>query len=136
MTLETKRTIPAPPIHPLAALSTIALDGVLGIFEILDPLMLLFISTGIGFVGFLATLFIQRYISKDEWGVAVAKGLAMGIFAGVPYPIMGTIIGAPLLVWSGLHQWMKPAGTNNQIVDGYIKNDHRLEAGKEDSNES
>lgn len=136
MSIETRHTIPAPPIHPLTALSIIALDGFFTVFEILDPLMLLFISSGIGLMGFVTTLFIQRYMARDEWGIAIAKGLAMGIFAGVPYPITGTIVGAPLLIWSGVHQWMKPGGKNQQIVDTYLNNERMLETKKEDGNES
>ena len=90
--------------------------------------MLLFISGGIGLLGFLATTLVQRYLAKDEWGPALAKGLVMGIFAGVPYPIAGTAIGAPLLIWAGLHEWVKiPVNGNNRIVDDALKNAHALE---------
>jgi hypothetical protein len=136
MSIERRSAIPAAPIHPLAALATIALDGVLGILEIFDPLMLLFISGGIGLLGFLATTLVQRYLAKDEWGPAVAKGLVMGIFAGVPYPIAGTAIGAPLLIWAGLHEWVKlPISGNNQVVDSAFKNAQVLE-GKEPEHEA
>jgi len=128
MSIERKNTVSAPPIHPLAALVTIALDGIFSVFEILDPLMLLFISGGVGLLGFLSTMLVQRYLAKDEWGPAVAKGLVMGIFAGVPYPIAGTAIGAPLLIWAGLHQWVRlPASNNNQIVDSSFKSTPVLE---------
>jgi len=128
MSIERKNTVSAPPIHPLAALATIALDGIFSVFEILDPLMLLFISGGVGLLGFLATMLVQRYLAKDEWGPAMAKGLVMGIFAGVPYPIAGTAIGAPLLIWAGLHQWVRlPASNNNRIVDSTFKSTPVLE---------
>lgn len=128
MSIERRPAVPAAPIHPLAALATIALDGVLSIFEIFDPIMLLFISGGIGLLGFLATTLVQRYLAKDEWGPALAKGLVMGIFAGVPYPIAGTAIGAPLLIWAGLHEWVKiPVSGNNQVVDSTFKNAPILE---------
>lgn len=122
MTIERRPAVPEAPIHPLAALVTIALDGVFSVFEILDPFMLLFISGGIGLLGFTATTLVQRFLAKDEWGPALAKGLVMGIFAGVPYPVAGTAIGAPLLIWAGLHQWVKlPTSGNNQIVDSAFK---------------
>jgi len=128
MSIERKSSISAPPIHPLAALATIALDGFFSVFEVLDPFMLLFISGGIGLLGFLATTLVQRYLAKDEWGPALAKGLVMGIFAGVPYPIAGTAIGAPLLIWAGLHQWIKlPSNGNNQIVDSAFNKAPALE---------
>jgi hypothetical protein len=128
MTIERRSALPAPPIHPLAALATIALDGFFAIFEVLDPLMLLFISAGIGLLGFGATTLVQRYLAKDDWGPAFAKGVVMGIFAGVPYPVAGTVIGAPLLIWAGVHQWIKlPASGNHQIVDSAFKNPLALE---------
>jgi hypothetical protein len=137
MNIEPRNRIPAPPIHPLAALATIALDGFFSVFEVLDPLMLLFISSGIGLVGFLTTTFVQRYLARDEWGPAIAKGLVMGTFAGVPYPVAGTVIGAPLLVWAGVHQWIKlPGKDNNQIVDGKLKDTPILEDKKEEDNEN
>jgi hypothetical protein len=128
MSIERSNTIPAPPIHPLAALATIALDGFFTVFEVLDPLMLLFISSGIGLLGFLTTTLVQRYLARDAWGPALAKGLVMGVFAGVPYPVAGTVIGAPLLIWAGVHRWIKlPDKGNNQIVDGVFKETPQLE---------
>jgi len=35
---ESRRPIPPAPIHPLAALATIVLDNVFGVFELVDPL--------------------------------------------------------------------------------------------------
>ena len=136
MTIERRSPVSAPPIHPLAALATIVLDGFFAIFEVLDPLMLLFISTGIGLLGFTATMLVQRYLANDDWGSAAAKGLVMGIFAGVPYPVAGTVIGAPLLIWAGAHKWIKlpfsgnPGALsrgNNQIVDSAFKSPPALE---------
>jgi hypothetical protein len=118
---EENRRIPPPPIHPLAAFVTIVLDGFFGVFEIFDPLLLLFTSLGLGFLGFASTTLTQRFLAGDGWGAAVAKGLTLGIVAGIPYPVVGTAIGAPLLVWSGLHQFIKlPSRGNNQIVDDAI----------------
>lgn len=125
---KTDRPIPAPPVHPLAALVTIALDGVFGVIEIVDPLLLLFTSLGVGVLGFTATTFVQRFLAKDEWGAAIAKGMVMGILAGVPYPVVGTAIGVPLLAWAGAHQWLKlPGGGNHQIVEAAIKGRPALE---------
>jgi hypothetical protein len=128
MTIERRSAVPAPPIHPLAALVTIALDGVFGVVEILDPLLLLFTCLGVGTLGLIATTLIQHYLDEDAWGPALAKGLAMGVFAGVPYPVTGTAIGAPLLIWSGVHQWIKlPKNSNQKIIEGEFKNTPTLE---------
>jgi len=105
--------IPAPPIHPLAAFVTLVLDGVFGTIEVLDPFALLFTSLIIGFLGLSATSLVQHYVAKDGWGASIAKGLVMGIVAGVPYPVAGTVIGAPLLIWAGAHRWMRLPGRDD-----------------------
>ncbi len=105
--IEPRRPVPPPPVHPLAALATIALDSIFGIMEIFDPLLLLLTSLTVGFVGFITSTLVQRFVAKEEWGLSITKGLVLGILAGVPYPVTGTAIGAPLLVWAGMHQWIK-----------------------------
>ena len=126
--IEVRRPIPPAPIHPLAALITIVLDNFFGVFEIIDPLLLLLSSLTIGVVGAVATTLIQRYLAKDEWGSSVAKGVAMGVVAGVPFQVAGTAVGVPLLAWAGLHQWVKlplqpgetPSDQEGEIVDGEV----------------
>jgi hypothetical protein len=65
----------------------------------------------------------------------------MGIFAGVPYPVAGTVIGAPLLIWAGVHKWIKLPYSgdpdvlsrgNNQIVDSAFKSPLALEDKEEE----
>ncbi len=135
MSLVQRNPVSSPPIHPLAALATIALDGFFSIFELLDPLVLLFTCVGLGLLGFITTTMVQHYLDQDEWGVAAAKGLVMGIFAGVPYAVGGTAIGIPLLIWAGLHNWIKlPVGGNSTIID-VIPTQPEIEKGKEDESE-
>jgi hypothetical protein len=104
---EPRRPVPPAPIHPLAALVTIVLDNIFGWFEIIDPLAILFTSFVVGGVGFITTLFVQRYLAKDEWGPSAAKGLVMGVLAGVPFQVTGTAVGAILLGWAGANKWVK-----------------------------
>jgi hypothetical protein len=127
---EPRHPIPPAPIHPLAALATIVLDNVFGVFELVDPLALVLTSLGVGVLGTVTTMLIQRYLAKETWGVSVAKGLVMGIIAGVPFQVTGTAIGIPLLAWAGLHQWVKlPAAqgqpeqlpTQDEVVDAEVK---------------
>jgi hypothetical protein len=106
-TLETRRPIPPAPVHPLAALTTIVLDNVFGAFEIVDPLALVLTCVSVGTLGAVTTMLVQRYLAKDGWGASVAKGLVMGILAGVPFQVTGTAVGLPLLAWAGLHEWVK-----------------------------
>jgi hypothetical protein len=100
------RRISPAPVHPLSALVTIVLDGVFGMVELV-PGAVLITSLGVGSLGFVSTMLIQRYLAKDEWGPAVAKGFMLGIFAGVPFPIMGTAVGVVLLGWAGAERWIK-----------------------------
>jgi len=104
---EPRRPVPPPPVHPLTALATIALDSIFGVIEIFDPLLLLLTSLAVGVVGAITSAMLQRFVAKEDWGPAIAKGLVMGILAGVPYPVTGTAIGVPLLAWAGMHQWIK-----------------------------
>jgi hypothetical protein len=122
--------VPPSPIHPLAALSTIVLDNVFGVFEITDPFILVLTSLGVGTLNTLTTMLLQRYLAKDGWGASIAKGLVMGIMAGVPFQVTGTAVGIPLLAWAGLHEWVKLPGRNNkpeqlpasdEIVDAEVK---------------
>ncbi|MCS6994423.1 MAG: hypothetical protein NZP74_11390 [Anaerolineales bacterium] len=118
---------PAPPIHALAALATIALDGVFTVPE-LAAFSLPITVVAVGALGFSATALVQRFVAKDDWGASLAKGLVMGIIAGVPYPVAGTLVGLPLLAWSGLHQWRKlPRSGNNQLVDDALRGQRALE---------
>ena len=126
--IEPRRPISAPPIHPLAALITVVLDNVFGALELVDPLVILFTSVIVAACGTLSTTFIQRYMAGDGWGKAIAKGLAMGIIAGVPFSVTGTALGMPLLAWAGLHEWVKiprkpsrPTGPDQEIVEGEYK---------------
>jgi hypothetical protein len=124
-----RHPIPAAPVHPLAAITTVVLDNVFGVFEIIDPLAIIVTSLGVGILGTISTTLVQRYLAKDSWGASIAKGLVMGIIAGVPFPVTGTAVGVPLLAWAGLHEWVKlpapkgqsaPAGAD-EIVDAEVK---------------
>ncbi len=103
--MKSTKAVPASPIHGLGALVTLTLDWLwLGV-ELPATLTgpgLLLVSMISGLICTIAVTLIQRYLAGEAWGAAGAKGLAMGILAGVPYPITGTIVGVPLLAWSGL----------------------------------
>jgi hypothetical protein len=126
-----RHPIPPAPVHPLAALTTIVLDNVFGVFEIIDPLALVLTSVTVGVLGTVSTMLVQRYLAKDSWGASIAKGLVMGIIAGVPFQVTGTAIGIPLLAWAGLHELIKlpagkgktdlPSGPDDDIVDADVK---------------
>jgi hypothetical protein len=118
--IEVRHPIPSPPIHPLAALITVVLDNVFGVVEIVTPVFIVLTSLGLFAVGAVATTFIQRFLARESWGISLAKGLAMGIIAGVPFPVTGTVFGAPLLVWAGLHRWVKRPASNVELSENDI----------------
>jgi hypothetical protein len=63
-------------------------------------------------------------MAKDEWGPSIAKGLVMGVIAGVPFQVTGTAAGGLLLAWAGAHEWIKlpsskggSGGDDHEIID-------------------
>jgi hypothetical protein len=120
---EPRHPIPPAPIHPLAALATIVLDNLFTLPEIAVATWVITIPV-IGGMGFLTTLFVQRFLSKDGWGASFAKAFVMGIISGVPFSVTGSAAGGILLAWAGLHEWVKlsppkrgPKPPSEEIVD-------------------
>ncbi len=103
----------APPLHILAALATVALDWVWFLVELPATVSLAFLPTLVplalvlGLLDVAVVTLVQRFLAGESWGRAAAKGLAMGIIAGVPYPVFGTIIGVPLAAWAGVREVQK-----------------------------
>jgi hypothetical protein len=101
------------PIHPLGALITVILDLFWSVIEIPATMSVAFLPTIIplsivlGLLCWASVSLIQKFVAKDEWGTSIAKGLAMGIVAGVPYLVVGTVVGIPLLLWSGIYRAQK-----------------------------
>ncbi|MEN9657774.1 MAG: hypothetical protein RL571_1239 [Pseudomonadota bacterium] len=69
-------------------------------FYLVSGLLLLLITT------FSATL-IQRWVEKEDLGMALAKGFALGILAGLPYSFASTELGLVFIAWSGLNELQK-----------------------------
>jgi hypothetical protein len=111
---EPRRQIPPAPVHPLAALATIVLDNLFAIPELAGPELWIITIPLIGGAGLLTTTLVQRFIAKDGWGASIAKGLVMGIIAGVPISVTGTAVGGVLLAWAGLHEWVKLPGSGDK----------------------
>ncbi len=101
-----KTIIPAPPVHPLSSFVTIVLDWLWTVLEVPATITIaavLPIIAASGISCFVSVLLIQRYVARDGWMASIAKGLVMGITAGVPYPVVGTAFGGVLLGWAGIH---------------------------------
>jgi|TARA_B110000196_G_C20698730_1_gene454232 hypothetical protein len=89
--------------HPYSGALIIAMDWVFfgmeaGTLGLSIPVMslLAFATTLLG------VFTIQIKLSKDNWAIALAKGVLVGFVAGIPTPIAGTFIGALILALSGL----------------------------------
>lgn len=93
----------APPIHPLSAMVTMALDFFWTLPDIAaTPTGVGLLLTGgtIFVINAIAVTMIQLFVDRNRISEAIAKGFAMGIVAGVPYPLTGTVVGgAFLLPW-------------------------------------
>ncbi len=89
------------PIHPLSAMVTIALDFFWTIPDLLaTPTVVGLFGTAfaIFLINAFAVFLIQYFVERDYLSSALAKGFAMGIVAGVPYPLTGTIVGGAFLL--------------------------------------
>ena len=101
------------PIHPLSALVTVLLDWLWLAIELPETISvallpaLLPTSILLGLICLTAVTLVQRFLAKDDWGTSVAKGFVMGVVAGVPYPVVGTAVGVPLLAWAGIDEVQK-----------------------------
>ncbi len=94
--------IPKAPLHPLSSLVTIALDSLFGASEVVLPFSLPVTMAVVFCAGTISVTLIERYLARCPWGPSIAKGFAMGVLAGLPYPVMGTGAGVLFLGWSGL----------------------------------
>lgn len=101
-------SIPQAPVHYLSAMVILALDWVWSLLEglvtvsVIGMIALPLLSFVIAIAGFTAVYSIQYFVAHDRGGEAFAKGVALGILAAVPFPVVGTAIGVPLLAWAGL----------------------------------
>lgn len=90
-----------PVIHPLSAILLIAIDN---LWNLADWAALLWIVTiPLCFVvTFIPVFFIQRYVSHDPTGRAMAVALLLAVLAAVPTSVTGTLVGAVVLGFAGL----------------------------------
>lgn len=113
--MNERHTFPSSPIHPLSSVVIIALDNLYAIPEAAIPFSLPVTMVLALITCSLSVTFTQRFLARDAWGPAVAKGFAMGILAALPYQVFGTTAGAVLIGWSGmagLYKLLNPPGVN------------------------
>lgn len=105
---QPKPAVSEPPVHYLSALVTIILDWLWGVPELtaeasvvgLVSVPLFMLATG--GTCFIAVTMIQHFVAGDGWGKSIAKGLVMGIIAGIPIMVAGTAVGGILVGWAGV----------------------------------
>ncbi len=107
-------SIPGAPFHPLSSAITIVLDNLIsGPEDVIFPLSIP-VTMALAFTACtISVTLTQRHLAHDPWGVALAKGFAAGIIAGVPFPVTGTAAGALMLGWSGVNK-MLGSGSQNE----------------------
>jgi len=71
-------------IHPIVAFSLFAIDWMLFGSELVTLGTDWVITAPIGLLLGIAAIFVQRYGFKDELGVAIGKGLLLGLLTAIP----------------------------------------------------
>ncbi len=71
-------------IHPIVAFSLFTIDWMLFGSELVTLGTDWVITAPIGIVLGIAAMFVQRYGFKDELGVAIGKGLLLGLLTAIP----------------------------------------------------
>ncbi|WP_322042429.1 hypothetical protein [Paraburkholderia sp. J67] len=118
---EAPRTVGLPslsrsPIHLLSALVTVSVDklwdGMLLDMAKQMPLeqkarFLLIVGLLLFVITTVSTTLTQSKVDTDSPGVALAKGLAMGVLAGLPYTFSSTEMGLLFIGWSGINELQK-----------------------------
>ena len=96
----------APPIHPLSAGLLVAVDN---LWNLADwAVVTWWMTVPLSFLSvFIPTLWLQRQLRKDRWGMALAKALVLGLVAAIPTSLTGTPVGMALLAWAGVDRWRR-----------------------------
>jgi len=114
------------PIHLLSALVTVSVDK---LWErmLLDmvktmPLQdkerfLLYVGLLLLIATMLSITLTQYMVDNDTLGIAFAKGLALGVLAGLPYSFSSTEMGLFFIGWSGINELQKPHKQQQQEAE-------------------
>ncbi|OBU87128.1 hypothetical protein [Chromobacterium subtsugae] len=104
------------PVHLLSAIVTLAADKLWDVMLLdmaktmpLQEKTRFLLCAGLLLLGFtaLSASMTQLWVDKDDPGMALAKGLAMGILAGLPYSFGSTELGLLFIGWSGINELQK-----------------------------
>lgn len=82
-------------LHPLVAFAMVVVDVMLVASDLATAAT---VSVLVALVLTIPCVLLQRYAYKDEWGVAVGKGMIVGILTAIPTPLPAIVTGAGGLV--------------------------------------
>ncbi|HMY17771.1 MAG TPA: hypothetical protein PKA58_15715 [Polyangium sp.] len=77
-------------LHPLVAFAMIVVDLML---IAADLATVATVSVAVALILTIPCILLQRYAYKDEWGVAVGKGMIVGILTAIPTPLPSIVTG-------------------------------------------
>ena len=78
-------------LHPLVGFGMIAVDAMLFPVDGIGFVVTWPISTAIALVLTVASVLIQKNGMRESWGLALGKGLIIGIITAIPTPLPSTI---------------------------------------------
>jgi len=83
--------------HPLTIFGTVAIDLMAYSANSVTPFLGDFVAGAIlGSLWAVVAVIVQRFVASDSWGVAVAKGLVVGILTAIPTPLPSLVGGGAL----------------------------------------
>ena len=94
-------------IHAFGGFLFIAVDGAFWTANIASMgLATLFTCLGAFLFTGAGVFLVQKYMSEDDTGPALAKGFVVGTLAGVPTPIAGTVGGIYIIGKAGIKKFL------------------------------
>ena len=73
------------------------------------------LSLIVGVAGGMVVYYVQRFMAHDDQQTATAKGAVMGIVAGVPFMVTGTVLGLTMIVWLVAASVFKESKAKNDV---------------------
>ena len=90
-------------IHAFSGVLFVAVDGAFWTANVVSMgLATLFTCLGAFLFTGIGVFLVQKYISEDDTGSALAKGFVVGTLAGVPTPIAGALGGTYIIGKAGI----------------------------------
>ncbi len=108
-----RAAISKPPLHPLSALATIAIDGLFTVVElaaaatVVGAVLVPVVVVISGLLCLAAIVAVERFVAGQDWNKALVAGVIMGLLAALPFFFVGGLAGLAVLIWAGLHASQK-----------------------------